>query len=150
MANYKRRETLKKRRERQSGPVKGRQPWMPLPTDRIKLLRQKRFRGLVRAFVAGINPIGKAELALARSAAAITLQLEDMQATMIDGEPVTVNDRRLFMRLTNTVGRLSKQLRDLAPRKPAGDAPSVPSLGSHLARLAQRKAAMAAPLGMPN
>jgi hypothetical protein len=103
-----------------------------------------RFAKLVRAYGKGLDPLGAHELAIVRSAAATSLELEALHEAMRNGEKVNA---KALTRLTNSNERLLRMLQKL--RKPIAaraDAPSVPSLGEHLARLAQRKAmAIAAP-----
>jgi hypothetical protein len=166
MANYERRAALAKHREAlakqrqakgmESGPASTAAaeipvetaPKPPKPPSR-KQLRELRFSGLVAAYTAGIEA-SESEMTVARAVAGMTLQLEDMQAAMIRGRPLSSADKRVFTRLTNTSARLLRQLREKAKPVARGDAPSVPTLGEHLARLSQRKSLNGLANSLPN
>jgi hypothetical protein len=73
----------------------------------------RRFRDLVEGFSAdfGMKPPGQRELALIRQAAALAVQSEALQAKIIRGEDVNLEQ---LTRLTNV---LSRTLKDLGIRK---------------------------------
>jgi hypothetical protein len=126
-----------------SGPVEvAKAPFPRVPRGgprSLKSLREQRIRALVKGYTADVSPLGAAELALAHAVAMATLQLDDMRAALTTGQTMSASAMRMFTRLSNTSARLLRELRAKAKPVARGDAPSVPSLGDHLARLSQRK-----------
>jgi hypothetical protein len=90
----------------------------------------RRFRDLCEGFAADFStPPGAREQALIKQAAAVTVQAEAVQAAIVRGEEI---DLEQLTRLTNVQTRT---LRELGIRK-RGSEPRMPTLREHLAKRA--------------
>jgi hypothetical protein len=75
-----------------------------LPGVDMRSAQGRRFKDLVRAFTADLGgELSTAEAALVRQAAALTVRVEDIQATLVKGEAV---DDEELVRLINASARL--------------------------------------------
>jgi len=88
----------------------------------------RRYRDLIEGFTAefGSATPGEREMALIRQAAALTVQAETMQAAIVRGEAVDIEQ------LTRVANALTGTLKELGIRKHRA-APKPPSLAEYLA-----------------
>lgn len=89
----------------------------------------RRFRDLVESFVANLGPaaLTESEKAQVRTAAALTLRVEALQAQIGAGHQV---DDEQMIRLVNSQGRALKGLERMARRKQAAKHPLADYLAS--------------------
>jgi hypothetical protein len=95
----------------------------------------RRLADVIASYREGLGVLDERQMALIKSAATCSVQLERMQAAIIRDEPVDV---RLLVRLTNTQTRALQALgeaKEKAQAQPAGD--PISRLRQHLERLAQ-------------
>jgi hypothetical protein len=91
---------------------------------------------LIASYRQGLGELDERQMALIKSAAMCSVQLERMQAQIIRDEPV---DTRLLVRLTNTQTRALQALgaaKEKAQAQPSGDPGAA--LRAHLAELARK------------
>jgi hypothetical protein len=93
---------------------------------------------LIAGYRQGLGELDERQMALVKSAAMCSVQLERLQAQIIRDEPV---DTRLLVRLTNTQTRALQALgeaKERARAQPAGDPGAA--LRAHLAEIVARRA----------
>jgi hypothetical protein len=91
-----------------------------------RIFDARRFKNLLRAYEEEFCPTTEAKRSLVRTAATLTLSLEDMQAARLRGESVDAGE------LTRLAGQQRRVLADLR-RNTEASAPAALSLHDHLA-----------------
>ena len=97
----------------------------------------RRLADVIASYREGLGVLDERQMALIKSAATCSVQLERMQAAIIRDEPVDV---RLLVRLTNTQTRALQALgeaKEKARAQSAGDPGAA--LRAHLAEIAARR-----------
>ena len=95
----------------------------------------RRLADVIASYRQGLGILDERQMALIKSAAMCSVQLERLQAQIIRDEPV---DTRLLVRLTNTQARALQALGEAkAKAKPAGEPREM--LQQHLERLARQR-----------
>jgi hypothetical protein len=95
----------------------------------------RRFRDLIRAYTDEVgSDLSESELALVRQAAALTMRAEQMQADIVNGEPV---DSDALIRIAGTAKRL---LGAISAKASARKPNTTLTLADHLARRATESA----------
>jgi hypothetical protein len=100
----------------------------------------RRYRDLCVCYRQGLGELDERQMSLIRTAAGIGVKLEQLQAAIVNGEPI---DTRILVRLANSQARALRVLGEMKTAK--ASEVDVDALERHLAKMAaKRQAAEAA------